>query len=490
MITRNSRPYRSRKICEEMSDWQNYFKNLPINLVGVGVTAFNRCLPAFFVPDYRIVCAKDSLDLPQIAKKCEVIAAARDFSKGPERLNSLAILKHPDVQRYLHRLVGKVGVFLYKSTERVEKVCAENGWQVVGNLAAVRDPFENKQVFREALLKLGLRPIDGEIVNLASFDEAMFVKMQQKYGPELVLKLPEIVKGGGVGLSFVKNQADLKKFWQKVAWLRKKHDLKNLIIEKKLDALSPSISGCATRFGVLTGVVQTQIVDVPEVIEISRGAGMFVGHDWSYRPYSEKVQEQAEMICRCFGEYLYQKGYRGVFGLDLLVEKNTDLVYACECNPRFTGAFPVYSMMQLAQREIPFEAFHLLELLNLDYQMEIEVVQEKYRQTKQGSQIILHNLTPDWLEVGSELSAGVYHFNNGNLEFLRPGFSFLDLQQKDEFVLTDGIPKKGALIKPYLRILKIIFGQSILAADGKKINQRSKEIISQVYHQLGFQPKS
>lgn len=470
-----------------MTNWRDYFKNLPLNLVGVGVTAFNRCLPAFFVSKYRIVCAKDSLDLSEIAKKCPIVATERDFPKGVERLNSLAILKHPGIQNYLHHLAGPIGIFLYKSTARVERVCDESGWQVIGNRAAIRDPFENKQVFRETLKKVGIKPITGETINLAAFDETLLVKMQQKYGCQLVLKLPEIAKGGGMGLSFVHSKADLPKFWQKIKQLGTTHKLKNLIVEKKIEAISSSITGCVTRFGILTGLVQTQIVDIPEVMDVSRGAGMFAGHDWSYCHYSSQIQHQAERICRRFGEHLHQKGYRGVFGLDLLVDQKTDKVYACECNPRFTGAFPVYAMMQLASGEIPFDAFHLLEHLKVDYQMNFDKVQQTYRQPKEGAQLIIHNPYHYWVQVQKTLLAGVYRLNRlGKLEYLRPGFSFLDIQDGEEFVLTDGVPRKGTKIKPNLRILKIIFPSQILSRDGRRLNEKTRLIVKAIYHKINL----
>lgn len=461
------------------------FENLPFMIVGVGVTAFNRVMPAFFLPDYRIVCYKNSRELGEIGKKCPVVSIERDFKRGVKRLNSLAILRHPDVLKYLKNL-GVLGIFVYKSSAKIEAVCKKNGWQLIANPPEIRDPFENKKIFREILVKLGLQPIEGQILKLAEFKEDIFKKMQEKYGQELVLKLPEVRQGGGKGNTFVKDVADLERLWRKVKDLSEDYELKNLIIERKIEGISPSITGCVTQFGILTGVVQTQIIDIPEVVDVKRGGGMFVGHDWSYQHYPEKIQKQARKIAQKFGEYLFKKGYKGIFGIDLIIERRTDRVYPCECNPRYTGAFPVYSMIQFKQGEPPFDIFHLLEHLKIDYQMDFQSVQQTYWQKKEGAHLVLCNRTANWVKIEGEIRAGVFQLGNEQIKFIRPGFSLLDIKNEDEFVLTDGVPFKGEVIKPNLRILKIIFPRQILTCDGKSLDERTKMIVKAVYDKLAL----
>ncbi len=466
------------------------FQKLPLKIVGIGITAFNRVGPAYLLPGYEIICYKNSEDVPEIEKKCKVVVVERDFKEGLPRLNSLAILKHPGVQKYLKKQKEKIGLFLYKSTPRIEAVADENGWQIVANRSEIRDSYENKKIFREVLEKVGVEPVPGEILPIKEFNEQVFEKFQQKYGRKLVLQLPEVTKGGGRGNTFIDRKEDLHLFWEKVKKLGEDFEIKHVIIAKFIKGISPSITGCATRYGILTGVVQTQIVDIPEVINLKKGAGLFVGHDWSYRHYPSKVQLQAEKIARRFGEYIYQKGYKGIFGIDLLVEDGTDKVYACECNPRYTGSFPVYSMLQMALGEPSFDIFQLLEQLEIDYQMDLAKTDRLYKQKKEGSQLILYNQTEDYLEVGEGIRAGVWRVASGGLDFVRPGFAYENIKGSDELVLTDGVPRNGAVIRPGLRIMKLIFPKSILTKDGKAIDERTKLIVGEIYRRLKLKPKA
>ncbi len=470
-----------------MNSYLEHFRNLKLKIVGIGVTAFNRVMPAFFLPDYRIVCYKNSQELKEIGKKCPVVSVERDFKRKVKRLNSFAILSHSDVQNYLKSL-GPLGIFVYKSSSKIEEICRQNGWRLIANPSRIRDPYENKKIFRETLEKIGIKPIPGEILKISEFNERALKKLQGKYGKDLVLKLPEVRQGRGKGNTFVSKPTDLERFWQKVKELGEIYDLKHLIVEKKIRGISPSITSCVTRFGILTGVVQTQITDIPEVIDVKKGGGMFIGHDWSFCHYPEKVQKLSRKIAKKFGEYLYQKGYRGIFGIDLIVEEGTNKVYPCECNPRYTGAFPVYSMIQLRGGEPPFDIFHLLEHLGLDYKMNFEEIQKLYWQKKEGAHLILYNRTSNWLKVEGEIKAGVYRLKEKELEFLRPGFSLLEIKNQEEFVLTDGVPFKGQIIKPNLRILKIIFPCRILEKEGKEIDNRTKKIVELVYQRLRLMP--
>lgn len=464
-------------------DWQAAFKNLQQKIIGIGITAFNRVGPAYFLPDYQMICYKNSLDVDQIRKKCQVKTIKADFQSDLKKLNSLAILKHPGVQEYLKK-IDKVGLFLYKSTKKIEKVADQHGWQILTNRSETRDPYENKKVFREVLEKVGAELIPAKTIKLSDFNEKVFEECQKEFGSNLVFQLPEVTKGGGRGNTFISQKSDLVKFRQKVAKLGETFNLEHLIIAKFIESISPSITGCVTRHGVLTGVVQTQVMDIPEVINLKKGAGLFCGHDWSFCHYSSKIQQQADKIAKSFGSYLAKHGYKGIFGLDLLLEKGTDKIYACECNPRYTGAFPVYSMIQWQQNEPAFDVFQLLEHLNLDYQLDFKAIDAQYKQKKQGAHLIIYNQTEDYLKVGKDIQAGVWRLGKAGLEFLRQGFALEDIQEKSEFMITDGAPHQGDIIRPGLRILKILFKESILAPGGKGINQAIKKIVREVYQQL------
>src|SRR3989344_2551335 len=140
-------------------------------LVGIGVTAFNRIGPALVSDNFEIVCHKTSTDLPYLRKAVKITTIAENWPQTlwQTRMNTLAILSHQGVQEYFKSL-GKVGIFVYKTSERVDDLCDQNthrggqGWQLISNRHEIRDKYEHKKLFREIGVKIGLPLITGETI--------------------------------------------------------------------------------------------------------------------------------------------------------------------------------------------------------------------------------------------------------------------------------------------------------------------------------------
>ena len=461
-------------------------------VVGIGVTAFNRCAPGFFLPDYRMVCQKNSADLAVIEKKMKVVCVERDFPREKaRRYNSLSILKSRGVKRYLKRLAeenrGRLGVFVYKSSRNIERICDYYGWRIVGNRAKVRDRWENKKFFREALEKVGIEPIPAERFSVEEVNWEKVVEVRKRLGGRrVVMRLPEVTRGGGQGTVFVETKEDFEKFERVLAERRKKFELKNVFIAKFIRGESPSMTGCVTRYGVLCGPLQTQVLDQSLLVDREKGSGLFCGHDWSFGWWPEQVWRQAARVVRRFGEFIYKKGYLGVFGIDFLVEEN-GRVWPVECNPRYTGAFPVFSMLQMEAGEPSFDVFHLLEHLGVDYEVDLEAVQRLYWRRKEGAHLVLSNRTNRRLRVKGQVRAGVWRFEKGRIEFVREGFEVGDIKDPErEFVLTDGVPLKGGVVRPRLRCGKMVFKRRVLETR-QRLFAEVAEMVRQVYERMGLE---
>jgi len=477
---------------KSVGDWQNdYLGKLKIagySVVGLGVTAFNRIGPALVYPDYKIFCFKNSYDFDALGKLCPIYSLEKEEGfESIKRLNSLSLIKHEKFGEYIDKLEKKPAVFLYRSSKNIWKRLSKMGLKIIANAPEIRDQFEEKKKFFKIGRKIGLPMIPGEQWLIDKLTEDNYSEVKDRIGEKLVFQLTDISMGGGKGTFFVNSKDDLNKFKAFVDEERKKRKLEWVNVTKFIDGPSPSITGCATRYGVLTGVVQTQVVDVPELSGGIKGrSGAFQGHDWSYKYYSKKIQTQAEVIAQELGEYMYKKGYRGIFGVDLVVD-GTDKVYPVECNPRYTGAFPVYSMLQKADDEIPLDVFQLMEFLEIDYEMDFELMDRSWKQVKKGAHLILSNPYHDkWVKVEGDLSGGVYRFVDGVLEWVREGATYLDLENDEEVVLTDGTPRRGQKVKPGMRVGKLVFKKGVLESPGK-LKTWALKIIDKVYSGYNLQ---
>lgn len=515
---------------EKLSEIKKLFPK-DIEVVGVGVSAFQRSGLGYILPNYTILALLETADLPAIRQICPVTTIEKNLGgERPERLNTSSILRLKSVNKFLQSrqlrraqssasasspdilratfAADCINLFVYKAATPLDEIikdlpaCAGRPVKLLSSPGRIRKPLEDKKVFREEAVKAGIKIPRGENLLISGLTQKKWDKLRQKYGDlpaqagKLVFQLTDYSTGGGQGTFFVNKQEDWKRFGEFTKSEERKKELKFVNVCERIEGRAASISGCATKYGTVTGILQTQIMDQPELVGFRGRSGVWLGHDWNVR-FSEKAQYNAESLCKKWGEYIYQKGYKGIFGLDVVVSDENDEVTIIECNSRYTGAFPVYTMMQLAQGEMPLDVWHLLEWLGLDYEMDIDEIQKASREPKKGAQIILHNREEREVRPRRQLKAGVYKLTarqtkfsaclsaqagshlpgeargcaRQNLcacavEYLRPGFSLMDIKGDNEFVLADRVPNKGQTIKVGERMGKLIFKRRIIDEKG------------------------
>ncbi|EKD62687.1 MAG: biotin carboxylase-like protein, partial [uncultured bacterium] len=298
---------------------------------------------------------------------------------------------------------------------------------------------------------------------------------------------------GGSGTLFIDKADDLTPFFGRVAKIRhklegKKKKIETVNITPFIEGISCSVPCCATKFGTFTGAIQNQIIDIAEVGAVIPGrSGNFAGHDWAYRHFSPDVQHKANQIARQFGDYLYSRGYKGIFGLDLIVD-NDNKVWPVECNPRETDAFPLICMLQMEAGAIPMTVFHILEHLSVDYTVPFEETDLSYKNAYSAAQIILYNKFDIPVTDSKLFKAGVYANSDGKLRYLRPGYTLFDLLNTKEFLMTEAITKKtGLAYKPHERIMRLVKRGGILASAGGLEVDVAKSI-DLIYKELKFIP--
>ena len=71
-----------------------------------------------------------------------------------------------------------------------------------------------------------------------------------------------------------------------------------------------------------------------------------------------------------FGEHMGREGYRGWFGLDVLVHDGHIRGFI-ECNPRLTASAGIFTEMQVEAGQTPFILLHVLEHLDRTYPMDV-----------------------------------------------------------------------------------------------------------------------
>ena len=452
----------------EGTNIESVLKGVEKPVVGIAVTAFNRVGPEDFLPDYRICCISNGQDLDIIRHNVRVFSVERE-GKFTGKKNASAVIQNEFVEKELGSLDGPHLLF-YKVTKKVSSLCREKGWNIIGQIP--QKELTNKSLFKAFLKDLGIPAIPGETRTL----DCSYRELKEKYG-DFVVQLPD--SQGGKGTRFIRSEEDFRKAAEMAGE-------KDVLVSKFISGPSPSITCCVTRHGIISTNLQHQLLDIEEARNPNIGCGVFCGHDWTSSRFGEKVEKQAYEYVELIGQQLKRKGYRGLFGLDMVLDNETNQLYIVECNPRMLGSFPTLTMTQMLGGEPPILAFHIAEFLGVEYEMKTEKVNRAMRRRKTGAHLIIYNKFEGPAETMNGIKAGVYVIEDEKLKYLRPGYRLSDLKTEEEFAVVDDPPFRGTRFKRHERICRIITLKGLRDQDTYKLNAWGKKIVELVRRELNL----
>jgi hypothetical protein len=153
---------------------------------------------------------------------------------------------------------------------------------------------------------------------------------------------------------------------------------------------------------------------------------------------------------------MQQDGFSGMFGLDFIVKEDGSHFFI-EINARQPASIPMYSKIQLAQKQIPLALLHLAEFLEIDYMIDIEQYNFENLKPVNFSQIFIR--APKDCQIRCRLQAGIYRLQGDNAGYdpvkqsVTPDTIFLDEQrdkslifQKNSYSIHDFSAGPGMLI--------------------------------------------
>jgi ATP-grasp domain-containing protein len=457
-------------------------------IFGVGVTAFMRFFPGLFLKNYRLLTFKDSKDNKVLEKFVDDIFILKK-SRPTIKLhytNANNILRNKSTRSHILAHKGKKFLFVYKMNKNMEIAVKDLNLKVIGNSSKLNKYFEDKVNFRKVLNKIDVEPIIGETMDFKIFQEKDYEFFKNKYGKKFVIQMTDFMIGGGKGTLFIDTKKKFDEFQEKVVdGIYKKKVLTKINITKFAEGIDSSVACCATKYGTLISRVQQQIMDIPQVISPKKGNGAFVGHVFGLK-FNKKINDQVSEISKKLGDYMYKKGFKGIFGIDLIINTKENKVYPVECNARYTGAFPMVSMLQMKNKIIPMDFFQFLEFLKIPYKINVKELNKMYQKNISGSHIVLSNTRSYGIEVKKEVEVGTYRFVKGKIKYLNDNIFYDGLKTSNDFVLVDGVPKKGQIIKKYSRIARIthvLFNENILKSNGQ-LKDKYLNIVYAIYKSM------
>ncbi|HWZ65341.1 MAG TPA: ATP-grasp domain-containing protein [Patescibacteria group bacterium] len=346
-----------------------------------------------------------------------------------------------------------------------------NPLSYVMNSPTIAHAYEHKRYFRDEFSSLINMP-EHTVMRLTDFTRETYDELKADFGKFV---MQDVESSGSKGTFIISKRSEYE---DAVAYLKKTSYSGTVVISQFIKGQQYSVQVCVTKNGVFTGGLQKQLVDSKYLCNlnlpgVTRWCGGELGGE-----YSEILKHRSQEIATIVGSELASHGYRGIFGIDLIITPEND-VYAIELNARLTGYTHVLSDMQYAKRKIPFILLHVLELANMDYEVtDLEALPGMNTLDDKFSYIILNNQTSGPLKLTQDIKAGLYRVDNDGLTFLKSSYSVEDIKDDRNVLIMSKFGKKQTVEKGK-RVLKIIKRGKCMGLNGD-LDLKSQRLLSLV----------
>lgn len=347
------------------------------------------------------------------------------------------------------------------------------------NSPTVAHAYENKRYFRDEFADL-IKVPDYEIRYMTQLDKAASFKgLWDRFDGPFMLQDEE--SSGSKGTYSIKDYED---YVDALASLKKFSQGRTIVVSKYIHGEPCSIQVCITHYGIFSGGIQRQLIGSKYLCNPKlNGATGWCGGEIGVT-YPDIVQHRAQEVASVIGSELASHGYKGVFGVDLIVTPEND-VYAIEINARLTGYSHIISEMQMLNGKIPFMLLHALELGNYKYEVtDAEALPSTATYKKPGSLLILNNMQSETIVLRHDILPGLYKLVGDRVEFVKPAYT-LDAVRADDMMLIMSRFMAGDNIEPGKRILKIMkLGKTMYRGD---LNQKAQALVTAVRTTFGLE---
>lgn len=414
----------SRPHLRSISEIRTYFRLNTTPVFSVGPTAFNLLGIDRFVRNFSYIAYYDSWDGGHPHVFSPRNKPYVDFQSTEEINNYL--LRDVEVQSYLARRGGsrpKLAMVFFD--EETEEICDELGYELILPRDALRRHLDSKIVTTKLGNEAGAASVPNVLGRATTYAELLELADRARLGADLVVQTP--YGDSGKTTFFVASRAD----WDRDADLMAAEELK---VMKRIRNKAAAVEAVITRHGTVVGPFMTDLTGYPELTPYKGG---WCGNDVYPEALTPRQREVAVDHVRRLGDRLAQEGYKGFFEVDVLVDLDSNEVYLGELNPRISGASSMTNVTAGAYADVPLFLFHLLEWMDVDYDLDVDEINERWRQLAAvdvWAQLIMKEPADRVERLIKTPRTGTYQLDEqGRAVYLRASHDWHQLTHEDEF---------------------------------------------------------
>jgi hypothetical protein len=338
------------------------------------------------------------------------------------------------------------------------------------NSPTIAHAYEHKRYFRDEFADLINIP-PYEVRWLTDLTDASHDEFTEAFGKYVI----QDVESSGSKGTFIVSSKD--QYESALETLRKTSYSGSVVVSQFVEGDAYSVQVCVTKYGVFSGGLQRQLVDSKYLCNTTlKGVSRWCGGELGGK-YPEIVKHRTQEIATVLGTELASHGYRGIFGIDLLINSDNE-VYAIEINARLTGYTHILSDMQYAKQKIPFILLHTLELGNYKYEVnDLESLPGMASLRDKYSYLILNNQTDGDFVLEHGIPVGLYRYNQNERTIVhqKVSYSVEDIEDEEDILIFCKF-QQGDVIGRGKRILKVVKKGGSMAEDAD-LDEPTRQLI-------------
>jgi biotin carboxylase len=308
--------------------------------------------------------------------------------------------------------------------EETEQICRELGYNLILPSDELRRRLDSKIVTTKLGNEAGAPSVPNVLGRADTFAELTGLAVGSGLGGDLVVQTP--YGDSGKTTFFIKAEAD----WDKDA-----DDIigQELKVMKRIRNKAAAVEACITRQGTIVGPFMTDLTGYPELTPYKGG---WCGNDLFPEALTSEQRATAISHVRKLGDRLIKEGFKGFLEIDVLVDLDTDEVYLGELNPRISGVSSMTNVTAGAYADVPLFLFHLLEFMDVDYTIDVEEINERWRELAAvdvWAQLIMKEPTDSVERILAAPRTGTWHLaEDGVMTFAQVANDWHDVTHEDE----------------------------------------------------------
>ncbi|MEO1007234.1 MAG: biotin carboxylase [Planctomycetota bacterium] len=403
---------RKPKTLRGISEIRRFFHRNDEPIYFISATNFNLLGMDEWIRNFTFICYIDCFDgqHPNVFVPPE---RPHEPFESIEDINNY-LLRHPAVKKLIRdrgsesKSNGKAVFLMFDET--TEKLCAELGVEVCFPSASLRNAVDDKMETTRIGNKARVYSVPNKLAKVRSYEHLR--KAAGRLGDDLVIQTA--YGDSGHTTFFVSSEKDFAKHEADIV------SAPEVKIMKRIRCRGSALEACVTRHGTIVGPLMTELVGFSELTPYKGG---WCGNEVFADAFDRRIRRNARRAAAAFGDQLREMGYRGYFELDFLTDLDTGRVYLGECNPRITGASSMTNLAAFAHADAPLFLFHLLEWMGIDYELDVEELNERWADPDNidsWSQLVLKSTDDTVDQITQAPPSGIYELDGrGQMRYVR-----------------------------------------------------------------------